>query len=422
MHSGMKWLSSPTFYEKFWCGFDQESRVSHAVSDTKGTRCILVRRGLALLLYTGEGIVTFASRIESSPRNSDIEGTWRIMARGGLALLLSTRDCIVASVENRQFPSRFWYQRNFTHSGPKRLVYPTFYDWLYCGFSWESRVPKANSDVVRTWRILAWSGLALPLSMCDWNVASAKSREFPCSFWYLKNTMHSRPKRLGSPTFSGRLLCCFDQEPRVPQAFSNTEGIRHNLARSVLALLLTMGNYGFRRQSRVFHAGSVDDATLTPSSSKQLGTPTFLGQLYCGFNRESRILHTGFNREGTWRIPASFGYPKSIVSDRDKVFLSHFWRELFRLAGTKLNHSTAYHPQTDGQTEVVNRGVETFLGCFCGEKPKEWVKWILWAEYWYNTTYQRAIGVTLFQAVYGHLPPPLEYYGERDTTNSTLDE
>ena len=102
--------------------------------------------------------------------------------------------------------------------------------------------------------------------------------------------------------------------------------------------------------------------------------------------------------------------------------MSHFWRELFRLAGTKLNHSTAYHPQTDGQTEVVNRGVEMFLGCFCGEKPKEWVKWILWAEYWYNTTYQRAIGVTLFQAVYGHLPPPLEYYGERDTTNSTLDE
>ena len=116
------------------------------------------------------------------------------------------------------------------------------------------------------------------------------------------------------------------------------------------------------------------------------------------------------------------GFPKSNVSYRDKVFLSSFWKELFRLAGTRLNHNTAYHPQSDGQTEVVNRGVEIYLRCFCGEKPKEWVKWIPWAEYWYNTTFQRSIGITPFQAVYGRVPPPLLYYGDRDTSNSTLDE
>ena len=115
-------------------------------------------------------------------------------------------------------------------------------------------------------------------------------------------------------------------------------------------------------------------------------------------------------------------FPKSIVSDIDKVFLSSFWKELFRLAGTRLNHSTAYHPQSDGQTEVVNRGVAIYLLCFCGEKLKEWVKWIPWAKYWYNTTYQRSLGITPFQAVYGRLPPPLIYYGVRDTSNSTLDE
>ena len=95
------------------------------------------------------------------------------------------------------------------------------------------------------------------------------------------------------------------------------------------------------------------------------------------------------------------GYPTSIVSDRDKVFLSHFWQEMFRLSGTKLSKSTAYNPQFDEHTEVVNRRVETYLLCFCGERPKEWLRWLHWAEYWYNTTYQQPIGITPFQAVHG---------------------
>ena len=99
------------------------------------------------------------------------------------------------------------------------------------------------------------------------------------------------------------------------------------------------------------------------------------------------------------------GLPNTIVSDRDKVFLSNFWKELFKLLQVKLHMSTSYHPQTDGQTEVVNRSLECYLRCMSGEQPTQWMKWLSLAEWWYNTNHHSAINSTPYEVVYGQPPP-----------------
>lgn len=99
------------------------------------------------------------------------------------------------------------------------------------------------------------------------------------------------------------------------------------------------------------------------------------------------------------------GFPRSIVSYRDTVFLGDFWQELFQLQGCTLNLSTAYHPQSDGQTEVVNRCLETYLCCMSSDKPQAWSKWLPLAEYCYNTTYHSATMTTPYEVLYGQQPP-----------------
>jgi hypothetical protein len=104
------------------------------------------------------------------------------------------------------------------------------------------------------------------------------------------------------------------------------------------------------------------------------------------------------------------GMPESIVCDRDPTFTSRFWTELFSLHGTKFNFSSAYHPQTDGQTEVLNRTVEMYLRCLTSSQPKEWVTWLPWVEYCYNTSTHSAHNLTPFELVYGRSPPTLLSY------------
>ena len=104
------------------------------------------------------------------------------------------------------------------------------------------------------------------------------------------------------------------------------------------------------------------------------------------------------------------GMPHSIVSDRDPTFTTNFWQELFKLQDTQLHLSTTYHPHTDGQTEVVNKCLETYLRCFASEKQNQWAQWLPLAKWWYNTSYHIATRMTSFEAVYGHKPPSVLSY------------
>lgn len=107
------------------------------------------------------------------------------------------------------------------------------------------------------------------------------------------------------------------------------------------------------------------------------------------------------------------GVPLAIITDRDPLFINSFWQELFKMLGTKLNLSSPYHPQTDGQTERVNQCIEMYLRYMTSDKPKEWANWIALAEWWYNTTFHTSTGMTPYQALYNQIPPTLSYQAAR---------
>ncbi|XP_006366953.1 uncharacterized protein [Solanum tuberosum] len=98
------------------------------------------------------------------------------------------------------------------------------------------------------------------------------------------------------------------------------------------------------------------------------------------------------------------GIPRTIVSDRDAKFLSHFWRILWGKLGTKLLFSTSCHPQTDGQTEVVNRTLGNMLRAILKGKLTSWEDYLPIVEFAYNRTFHSSTGKTPFEVVYGFNP------------------
>jgi hypothetical protein len=117
-------------------------------------------------------------------------------------------------------------------------------------------------------------------------------------------------------------------------------------------------------------------------------------------------VHTNYNVQNYARVYIDrvlclHGVPKKIISDRGSQFVARFWEQLHASLGTHLIHSSAYHPQTDGQTERVNQILEDMLRACVLEHPGSWDQNLPWAEFSYNNSYQENIKMAPFEVLYG---------------------
>jgi transposase InsO family protein len=102
------------------------------------------------------------------------------------------------------------------------------------------------------------------------------------------------------------------------------------------------------------------------------------------------------------RIVYLHGVPKKIMSDRGTQFTSMFWERLHETLDTQLRFSSAYHPQTDGQTERVNQILEDMLRACALQYGRSWDKSLLYVEFSYNNSYQESLKMAPFELMYGH--------------------
>jgi hypothetical protein len=123
------------------------------------------------------------------------------------------------------------------------------------------------------------------------------------------------------------------------------------------------------------------------------------------------------------QIVCLYGIPKTIVSDRGAPFVARFWEQLQESLGTHVIRSSAYHPQTDDQTERVNQILEDILRACVLHYGKDWDKCLSLAEFSYNNSYQSSLKMAPFEALYGRrCRTPLNWSqaGEREIFGPNL--
>jgi transposase InsO family protein len=112
------------------------------------------------------------------------------------------------------------------------------------------------------------------------------------------------------------------------------------------------------------------------------------------------------------RIVCLHGVPKKIVSDRGTQFTSKFWERLHETLDTQLCFSSAYHPQTDGQTKRVNQILEDMLRACALQYERSWDKSLSYAKFSYNNSYQESLKMAPFEMLYGHRCRTLLFWSE----------
>ncbi|XP_026383603.1 uncharacterized protein LOC113279108 [Papaver somniferum] len=155
----------------------------------------------------------------------------------------------------------------------------------------------------------------------------------------------------------------------------------------------------------------------------QQGILRYKGRIYIGQGGSLRqkIIYSSHS--------SSVGGHSWIQATYQRSKLYFFWNgmksdikeALFTRLGTTLHLSTAYHPQTDGQTEKVNACLESYLRCMTSFKPSKWVSWLAMAQWWYNSSYHTSLKLSPFEALFGYAPPQFGISTSKQGVNAEVD-